>query len=66
MNHKRHRPKSARAGCLLCKPYKLQRGANGRERQRVSVRRRLLDDPYAWADEVRADPWYPFLTPDEL
>lgn len=25
MNHKRHRPKNARAGCLLCKPNK----ANG-------------------------------------
>ncbi|PZR89886.1 MAG: hypothetical protein DI537_20215 [Stutzerimonas stutzeri] len=25
MNHKRKRPKSARAGCLLCKPHK----ANG-------------------------------------
>lgn len=25
MNHKRGRPKSARAGCLYCKPYKDQR-----------------------------------------
>lgn len=24
MNHKRKRPKSRRAGCLLCKPYKMQ------------------------------------------
>ncbi len=24
MNHKRHRPKSTRAGCLLCKPHKRQ------------------------------------------
>jgi hypothetical protein len=24
MNHKRGRPKSARAGCLLCKPHKHQ------------------------------------------
>ncbi len=23
MNHKRKRPKSTRAGCLLCKPHKL-------------------------------------------
>src|SRR3989344_7001664 len=22
MNHKRHKPKSSRAGCLLCKPHK--------------------------------------------
>lgn len=26
MNHKRRRPKSRRAGCLLCKPNKLGRG----------------------------------------
>jgi hypothetical protein len=25
MNHKRHRPKNRRAGCLMCKPWK----ANG-------------------------------------
>jgi len=25
MNHKRGRPKSSRAGCLLCKPHKHQR-----------------------------------------
>lgn len=25
MNHKRCRPKSRRAGCLLCKPYKHER-----------------------------------------
>jgi hypothetical protein len=24
MNHKRKRPKSGRAGCLLCKPHKRQ------------------------------------------
>lgn len=24
MNHKRKRPKSTRAGCLLCKPHKRQ------------------------------------------
>lgn len=23
MNHKRHRPKNARAGCLMCKPWKV-------------------------------------------
>jgi hypothetical protein len=26
MNHKRKRPKQARAGCLLCKPNKLAKG----------------------------------------
>lgn len=27
MNHKRHKPKSRRAGCLFCKPHKHQRVA---------------------------------------
>lgn len=27
MNHKRKRPKQTRAGCLLCKPNKLGKGA---------------------------------------
>lgn len=26
MNHKRRRPKAARAGCLMCKPNKLGKG----------------------------------------
>jgi hypothetical protein len=30
MNHKRGKPKSARAGCLLCKPHK----ANGCKHER--------------------------------
>jgi hypothetical protein len=30
LHHKRHRPKSRRAGCLLCKPWK----ANGFARTR--------------------------------
>ena len=38
MNHKRKRPKNARAGCLLCKPHK----ANGaKNRQSPSVVRRV-------------------------
>lgn len=28
MNHKRGRPKNARAGCLMCKPHKMN-GAGG-------------------------------------
>lgn len=37
MNHKRKRPKNARAGCLMCKPHK----ANGaKNRQPPSVVRR--------------------------
>lgn len=35
MHHKRKRPKSTRAGCLLCKPYKRQ-GACLRHRMRFS------------------------------
>jgi hypothetical protein len=31
VNHKRKRPKNARAGCLLCKPNKM----NGWNRQRL-------------------------------
>lgn len=31
MNHKRHRPKNRRAGCLLCKPHKM----NGYNDQRI-------------------------------
>ena len=32
-NHKYRKPKSTRAGCLLCKPHKHQ-AEKGRERQR--------------------------------
>lgn len=32
MNHKRHRPKSRRAGCLMCKPWKRQ-GSPKKERR---------------------------------
>ena len=39
MNFKRGRPKSSRAGCLLCKPHKRQ-GACLHERDRFSDRRR--------------------------
>ncbi|OGM71554.1 hypothetical protein A2897_01405 [Candidatus Woesebacteria bacterium RIFCSPLOWO2_01_FULL_44_24b] len=28
MNHKRKRPKSARSGCLLCKPWKVAGNSN--------------------------------------
>lgn len=34
MNHKRKRPKSRRAGCMMCKPYKHQSyGKNRAERE---------------------------------
>lgn len=31
MHHKRKRPKHQRAGCLMCKPWKDERGKNGRK-----------------------------------
>jgi len=37
MNHKRKRPKSSRAGCLLCKPHK----KNGCHEEKPSVARKL-------------------------
>lgn len=37
MNHKRKRPKSSRAGCLLCKPHK----KNGCHSNKASVERKL-------------------------
>lgn len=45
MHHKRGRPKSTRAGCLLCKPHKRQ-GSCLHERDKFSdrVRRMAADD----------------------
>jgi hypothetical protein len=40
-HHKRGRPKSTRAGCLLCKPHKRQ-GAPLRDRQRFNQFRRIV------------------------
>lgn len=39
-HHKRRRPKSSRAGCLLCKPHKHQRVGKV-ARLRHSVRKQL-------------------------
>jgi len=41
MHHKRKRPKSTRAGCLLCKPHKRQ-GACLHERDKPSDRTRRI------------------------
>jgi hypothetical protein len=38
-HHKRHRPKNARAGCLLCKPHKVN-GAND-----ATVQERRAEEP---------------------
>lgn len=42
MHHKRKRPKSTRAGCLLCKPHKRQ-GSCLLHRDKFSVIRRHED-----------------------
>jgi hypothetical protein len=41
MNHKRKRPKSTRAGCLMCKPQKRQ-GSELKFREKISNRRRIV------------------------
>lgn len=40
MNHKRKRPKNARAGCLMCKPWKVN-GANPMN-ARMDTNRQLI------------------------
>jgi len=43
VNHKRGRPKNRRAGCLLCKNWKMNgAGKNGKEYERPADRRRRL------------------------
>lgn len=37
-HHKRRRPKSRRAGCLMCKPWKHQR-VGGKRSEHITVRR---------------------------
>jgi hypothetical protein len=44
MNHKRCRPKSTRAGCLLCKPHKRQ-GSPIKDRDKPSLKRKLQEKP---------------------
>ena len=43
MNHKRGRPKNRRAGCLMCKDWKMNgAGKNSKEYERPADRRRRL------------------------
>jgi hypothetical protein len=42
MHHKRKRPKNRRAGCLMCKPHKVN-GASPRMKFKPSELRRLQD-----------------------
>ena len=46
MNHKRKRPKHRRAGCLLCKPNKLQ--ANVKAQRRKDRERAFRNEAAAW------------------
>lgn len=46
MNHKRRRPKHRRAGCLLCKPHKLQ--ANGKAERRKDRERAFRAEQAAY------------------
>lgn len=43
MNYKRKRPKSARAGCLMCKPWKHQRKSGSVKAERIAVQRAKQD-----------------------
>jgi hypothetical protein len=52
MHHKRHRPKNRRAGCLLCKPWKVNSAkTNGRDTKR------LIADLRRMQDEANAGSW---------
>lgn len=42
-NHKRKKPKHQRAGCLMCKPQKDERGKNSKKNAKASVRRKLQE-----------------------
>lgn len=44
MNHKRKGPKSTRAGCLMCKPWKDQRRKDTLGAQTMQERRARLDE----------------------
>jgi hypothetical protein len=44
MNHKRKRPKSGRAGCLMCKPHKHQRAKDSSGSQTVQELRARVSE----------------------
>lgn len=44
MNHKRKRPKHQRSGCLMCKPWKDERGISKSHSRPISDRRKLQSD----------------------
>jgi len=54
MNHKRGRPKNARAGCLFCKPHKAN-GAKGRDPSSAVRRTQRGRDERVVLEESMAD-----------
>lgn len=52
MHHKRGKPKSRRAGCLMCKYYKHQRLHGGKQRFPIRDRRKTQEDRFG--DELES------------
>ena len=50
-NHKRRKPKSARSGCLLCKPHK----ANGVKKRRTGWNKGNLMDHAAYQKQCKEE-----------
>ena len=55
MNHKRHKPKSARGGCLLCKPWKANgyskfHRAKPRDQRQLQVEPMIVLEPNEFGD----------------
>jgi len=64
-NHKRNRTKKQRAGCLLCKPWKM----NGVNNEKISIQKQMdeEEDIEEEIDYNKDYPFYPFfeLSDDE-
>jgi hypothetical protein len=60
-NHKRGRPKNARAGCLLCKPHK----ANGADRRTTAEIRRDEADRVDARAELAPEHWSDYMDEEE-
>jgi hypothetical protein len=68
-HHKRRRPKAARGGCLLCRPWNLPASRPSmptRQERRAGPARRVLADGLAtWRSERDEDPYADTCTDDE-
>jgi hypothetical protein len=61
-HHKRKRPKNRRAGCLLCKPWKMNGFAKGRlDAEPFSDYRRRFDADRE-VEQVRREPFHIGMT----